>query len=227
MAAFARLCEEIQRELAPIRFTARTIDRLCADVQQQVAHVRAVERRILQIAVDRCGMPREKFVESFPGHETDLRMDRKHGGGVARIRRRARTQPAGDPGRAAKADRYRSERGTAAAAVEENQPADDGGRVEDAAGEARDDRGQPAPRDLHREEVREPRHALPGSDSGRQYRLDEGGRQVRIPAWLEVFDLRDVVGAPGRDALARGSGAHDSRAGAHDRDDQQAQPHFA
>ena len=71
-AAFARLCEEIQRELAPIRFTARTIDRLCADVQQQVAHVRAVERRILQIAVDRCGMPREKFVESFPGHETDL-----------------------------------------------------------------------------------------------------------------------------------------------------------
>lgn len=71
-AAFARVREEIQRELAPIRFTARTIDRLCADVQQQVAQVRAVERRILQIAVDRCGMPREKFVESFPGHETDL-----------------------------------------------------------------------------------------------------------------------------------------------------------
>ena len=72
IAAFARLCKEIQRELAPIRFTARTIDRLCADVQQQVAHVRAVERRILQIAVDRCGMPREEFVRSFPGHETDL-----------------------------------------------------------------------------------------------------------------------------------------------------------
>ncbi len=63
--------EAIQRELAPIRFTARIIDRLCADVQHQVAQVRAVERRILQIAVDRCGMPREKFVELFPGHETD------------------------------------------------------------------------------------------------------------------------------------------------------------
>ncbi|MGF6931191.1 RNA polymerase primary sigma factor [Paraburkholderia sp. UCT70] len=71
-ATFARVCEAIRREMAPIRFTARTIDRLCADVQQQVAQVRAVERRILQIAVDRCGMPREKFVESFPGHETDL-----------------------------------------------------------------------------------------------------------------------------------------------------------
>ncbi|MBB5404742.1 RNA polymerase sigma factor RpoD [Paraburkholderia youngii] len=68
----AHLCEAIQRELAPIRFTARTIDRLCTDVQQQVAQVRAVERHILQIAVDRCGMPREKFVASFPGQETDL-----------------------------------------------------------------------------------------------------------------------------------------------------------
>jgi RNA polymerase primary sigma factor len=71
-AARAHLCAAIQRELAPIRFTARTIDRLCADVQEQVAQVRAIERRILQIAVDRCGMPREKFVESFPGHETDF-----------------------------------------------------------------------------------------------------------------------------------------------------------
>jgi RNA polymerase primary sigma factor len=69
--AFACICEAIQRELAPIRFTARAIDRLCADVQQQVAQVRAVERRILHIAVDRCRMPREKFIESFPGHETD------------------------------------------------------------------------------------------------------------------------------------------------------------
>ncbi|SAL46464.1 sigma 70 (RpoD) [Caballeronia arvi] len=63
---------EIQRELGSIRFTAKTIDRLCVDVQQQVAQVRDFERRVLQIAVDRCGMPREKFVESFVGHETDL-----------------------------------------------------------------------------------------------------------------------------------------------------------
>ncbi|SAK81607.1 sigma 70 (RpoD) [Caballeronia pedi] len=63
---------EIQRELGSIRFTAKTIDRLCADVQQRVAQVRDIERRVLQIAVDRCGMPRDKFVESFVGHETDL-----------------------------------------------------------------------------------------------------------------------------------------------------------
>ncbi|MDR5740882.1 MULTISPECIES: RNA polymerase sigma factor RpoD [unclassified Caballeronia] len=70
--AVERARSEIQRELGSIRFTAKTIDRLCADVQQQVARVREIERRILQIAVDRCGMPRDKFVEAFPGHETDL-----------------------------------------------------------------------------------------------------------------------------------------------------------
>ncbi|TCG03535.1 RNA polymerase sigma factor RpoD [Paraburkholderia steynii] len=71
-AAIARVRSEIQRELAPIRFTARTIDRLCTGVHEQVTEVRAIERSILEIAVDRCGMPHEAFVESFAGNETDL-----------------------------------------------------------------------------------------------------------------------------------------------------------
>uniref|UniRef100_UPI003F497012 RNA polymerase sigma factor RpoD n=1 Tax=Cupriavidus yeoncheonensis TaxID=1462994 RepID=UPI003F497012 len=75
-AAVAQLRSEIQRELAPIRFTAKTIDRLCAGVHEQVTEVRVIERSILEIAVDRCGMPREAFVESFPGHETDLKWTR-------------------------------------------------------------------------------------------------------------------------------------------------------
>jgi RNA polymerase primary sigma factor len=69
---YASACDQIQRELAVVRFTARTIDSLCSEVQKQVAQVRAAERRILQIAVDRCGMSRESFIESFAGHETDL-----------------------------------------------------------------------------------------------------------------------------------------------------------
>ncbi|MCG5079069.1 RNA polymerase sigma factor RpoD [Paraburkholderia tagetis] len=76
-AAVARVRAEIQRELATIRFTARTIDRLCASVHEQAAEVRAIERSILQVAVERCGMPRESFVESFPGHETDLEWTRR------------------------------------------------------------------------------------------------------------------------------------------------------
>ncbi|QET01715.1 RNA polymerase sigma factor RpoD [Cupriavidus pauculus] len=71
-AAVESVRAEIQRELVPIRFTAKMIDRLCVSVQDQVAEVRAIERAILEIAVERCGMPREAFIESFPGHETDL-----------------------------------------------------------------------------------------------------------------------------------------------------------
>jgi RNA polymerase primary sigma factor len=70
--------EHIQSELATVRFTARTIDRLCAEVHEQVEQVRTIERRILKIAVDLAGMPREKFVEVFPGHETDLEWTMRH-----------------------------------------------------------------------------------------------------------------------------------------------------
>jgi RNA polymerase primary sigma factor len=69
---YAKARDEIQRELGTVRFTARTIDSLCGEVQKQVAQVRTAERSIMQIVMDRCGMSREFFVESFSGHETDL-----------------------------------------------------------------------------------------------------------------------------------------------------------
>ncbi|WP_405044962.1 RNA polymerase sigma factor RpoD, partial [Paraburkholderia sp.] len=71
-AAEMQICADIQSELAPIRFTARTIDRLCTMLHEQVAAIRAIERNVLAIVVDRCGMPREAFIEQFPGKETDL-----------------------------------------------------------------------------------------------------------------------------------------------------------
>jgi RNA polymerase primary sigma factor len=71
-AAYRRACTDIQQELAALRFTARTIDRLCGDVHNQVTEVRAIERRIQQIVLERSGMPRELFIDTFPGHETDL-----------------------------------------------------------------------------------------------------------------------------------------------------------
>ena len=64
--------DAIRHELGTMRFTARTIERLCADVQALVADVRAAERRILQLVVDKCGMPRDEFLERFPGNETNL-----------------------------------------------------------------------------------------------------------------------------------------------------------
>ena len=110
---------------------------------------------------------------------------------------------------------------------EGNQPADVDRRSESAPREARDDRGQPASRDLDRQEVHEPRPAVPRPDPGRQHRPDEGGGQVRIPPRLQILDVCDVVDPPGDHAFDRRPGAHHPYPGAHDRDDQQDEPHLA
>ena len=95
------------------------------------------------------------------------------------------------------------------------------------AGEEGAGRGQPPPRGVDREEVHQPRAAVPRPDSGRQHRPDEGGGQVRVPPRLQVLDLRDVVDPPGHHPRDRRSGAHHPHPGAHDRDDQQADSHLA
>ena len=58
-------------------------------------------------------------------------------------------------------------------------------------------RGQPAPGGEHRQEVHQSRPAAARSDSGRQHRPDARGGQVRVPARIQVLDLRDVVDPPG------------------------------
>ena len=58
-AASAR--DAVREELRAIRFTARTIERLCADIQGMVDDVRVVERQVLQLLVERCGMPRARM----------------------------------------------------------------------------------------------------------------------------------------------------------------------
>ncbi len=55
-----------------IRFTVRTIDRLCGILRSQVEAVRRCEREIRKIAVDKCGMPQERFIEVFPPNALNL-----------------------------------------------------------------------------------------------------------------------------------------------------------
>ncbi len=70
--SYLKAQETIQNELMTIRFTARTVERLCDTLRAQVDEVRQVERQILNIVVDKCGMPRSEFITRFPGSETDL-----------------------------------------------------------------------------------------------------------------------------------------------------------
>ena len=70
--------------------------------------------------------------------------------------------------------------------------------------------------------IHEPRPAVPGPDPGRQHRPDEGRGQVRLPARLQVLNLRDLVDPPGHHARDCRPGADHPHPGPHDRDHQQA-----
>ena len=71
-APYVAAHEAVVEELMGIRFTAKAIENLCDTVRNQVESVRAIERRILDIAVNACRMPRERFIQTFPGNEIDL-----------------------------------------------------------------------------------------------------------------------------------------------------------
>jgi RNA polymerase primary sigma factor len=69
---YLALQQQISDELLNIRFTAKAIEKLCDSVRHMVEQVRAHERQILQLCVDRAGMPRQHFIKIFPGQEVNL-----------------------------------------------------------------------------------------------------------------------------------------------------------
>ena len=98
-------------------------------------------------------------------------------------------------------------------------------RSRSRASQERIDRGQPSSRRFHRQEIHQSRLAIPGSDSGRQHRPDEGCGQVRVAPRLQVLHLCDLVDSPGYHPRHRRPGAHHPYSGAHDRDHQQTRAH--
>jgi RNA polymerase primary sigma factor len=64
--------DAISNELLGIRFTAKVVEKLCDTLRGQVDEVRHIEKQILDVAVNRCGMPRAHFIKVFPGNETNL-----------------------------------------------------------------------------------------------------------------------------------------------------------
>jgi RNA polymerase primary sigma factor len=70
---YVKAQEAISNELMSIRFTAKMVERLCDTLRAQVDEVRQLERQILDIAVNKAGMPRSHFIKGFPSRETDLK----------------------------------------------------------------------------------------------------------------------------------------------------------
>jgi RNA polymerase primary sigma factor len=65
-APYNRAQHAISEDLMTIRFTVKTIEKLCHILRSQVDDVRRHEREIRKIVVDKCGMPQDHFVRTFP-----------------------------------------------------------------------------------------------------------------------------------------------------------------
>jgi RNA polymerase primary sigma factor len=71
-ATYLSAREAIIGEVLKVRFTAKTIEKLCDTVRARMTALRQIENQILDIAVNKGTMPREHFINSFPGNETKL-----------------------------------------------------------------------------------------------------------------------------------------------------------
>jgi RNA polymerase primary sigma factor len=70
--AYVKAQEAISQELLGIRFTAKIVEKLCDTLRGQMDEVRHIEKAVLDLCVNRCGMPRAHFIKVFPGNETNL-----------------------------------------------------------------------------------------------------------------------------------------------------------
>jgi RNA polymerase primary sigma factor len=75
--AYNRAQQAISAELMTIRFTVKTIEKLCGILRSQVDDVRRYERELRKILVDKCGMPQDYFIKSFPPNVLNLKWAEK------------------------------------------------------------------------------------------------------------------------------------------------------
>ena len=66
------LRREIADQFMQCKLVPKLLDRLVIDIRSAMDKVRENERTIMQLAVERSGMPRKDFITSFPKNETNL-----------------------------------------------------------------------------------------------------------------------------------------------------------
>ncbi|MEW6133968.1 MAG: RNA polymerase sigma factor RpoD [Pseudomonadota bacterium] len=57
--------------LMGIRFSVKQVEALCDTIRNTVEEIRGFERKIMDLCVNRAGMPRQHFIKTFPGNETN------------------------------------------------------------------------------------------------------------------------------------------------------------
>ncbi|MFZ6758398.1 RNA polymerase sigma factor RpoD [Undibacterium sp. Ji50W] len=63
--AYRQAQQAITRELQGMRFSVKTAEKLCDTLRKQMKTLRQTEKQMLELMVNKCGMPRVYFVEHF------------------------------------------------------------------------------------------------------------------------------------------------------------------
>lgn len=71
-SGYIALQDKISSELMAIRFSAKMVEKLCDTQRALVGDVRNYERKIMDLCVSKAKMPRNHFIKTFPGNETNL-----------------------------------------------------------------------------------------------------------------------------------------------------------
>ncbi|MCX7221115.1 MAG: RNA polymerase sigma factor RpoD [Burkholderiales bacterium] len=71
-AACNQAQKAISDELLGIRFTVKTLEKLCDSLRKQMTELRQTEKRMLELLVNKCGMPRAQFVTSLMRNATEV-----------------------------------------------------------------------------------------------------------------------------------------------------------
>ena len=66
------LIEEMTESFLKLKLSSREVDKLTKYFRKLRNHVRDYERKIMRVCIERARIPRKLFIDSFPGHETNL-----------------------------------------------------------------------------------------------------------------------------------------------------------
>jgi len=219
--------KKLSDEFMELKLAPRMFEALIGNLRHQVNQIRQLEKEIMIIAVRDAGMPRKEFVLSFPKNETSNRwLQKQIKGGKKWSNAMGRLQEEISRRQDKLGQLEKDYHLTITDIKEINR--------EVSIGEAKARRAKKEMVEANLRLVisiakkytnRGP--AVPRPHPGRQHRPHEGGRQVRISPRLQVLHVCNLVDPPGHHAFHRRPGAHHPHPGAHDRNHQQAEPHFA